>query len=224
MLKRAPKPAGGQRTDPNEPLRTFIAVELDHSLRSALAHIQDGFKRQMPPGSVRWVEPEGIHLTLKFLGETPRQRVAAIETALRVACAGFTPFEFSVEGRGCFPNTRRPRVVWVAVRDKGQMLARLQAAVEREVAPLGWPTEERGFSPHLTLGRVGRGVNSRDEMAVGQAVEASVVELIGRQHVTEVSLMQSELHPGGAVYTRLLSVPLELLPPAGPVEPPDDEV
>jgi 2'-5' RNA ligase len=193
---------------PEEIWRTFIAIELDRSLRSALAKIQEQFKRQMPPGSVRWVAPEGIHLTLKFLGDTERTRVARIEAALQRACVGFEPFEFSVEGRGCFPNSRRPRVVWVAVRDKGQNLTRLSAAVEREVAPLGWPTEERGFSPHLTLGRVERGVSEGDEEAVGKAVEASIVEQIGRQRVPGVSLIRSELHPDGASYSRLLSVPL----------------
>ena len=196
---------------PEEMWRTFIGIELDRPLRSALAKIQEQFKRQMPPGSVRWVEPEGIHLTLKFLGDTAPARVRAIEAGLQRACAGFERFEFTVEGRGCFPNTRRPRVVWVAVRDKGQNLMRLSAAVEREVAPLGWPTEERAFSPHLTLGRVGRGVSGRDEEAVGKAVEASVVEQIGRQPVTGISLIRSELHPNGASYSRLLTVPLVAL-------------
>jgi RNA 2',3'-cyclic 3'-phosphodiesterase len=193
---------------PEELLRTFIAIELNRPLREALARIQDQFRAQMPRGSVRWVEADGIHLTLKFLGDTPRKQVPEIEAALQRAVAGFGPFEFTVEGRGCFPNTRRPRVVWVAVRDHGQMLARLAAAVEREVAPLGWPTEDRPFSPHLTLGRVGRGVSSHDETAVGQAVEQSVVEQIGRQRVSGINLMQSELNPSGAVYRRLLEVAL----------------
>jgi 2'-5' RNA ligase len=162
----------------------------------------------MPPGSVRWVEPEGIHLTLKFLGDTPRARISEIKVAIERACVGFAPFEFEVEGRGCFPNTRRPRVVWVAVRDKGQVLARLNTAVEREVAPLGWPTEERAFSPHLTLGRVTRNADSRSEAAIGQIIERSVVEQIGLQRVTAVKLIMSDLRPSGAVYNGLASVEL----------------
>lgn len=193
---------------PGEILRTFIAIELDEPLRMAIARVQGKFKRQAPPGSVKWVAPDGIHLTLKFLGDTLVSRVDEIETALQAACASFTSFEFSVEGRGCFPNTRRPRVVWVAVRDKGQMLARLQTAVERYVAPLGWPAEERGFSPHLTLGRVAKGASPAMEAAVGQMVESSVVEAIGVQRVTAVNLIASDLRPTGAVYTTLASVPL----------------
>ena len=89
---------------PDEILRTFIAIELEEPLRIAIARVQGKFKRQAPTGSVKWVAPEGIHLTLKFLGDTPASRVGEIEAALRAACAGSAPFEFSVEGRGCFPN------------------------------------------------------------------------------------------------------------------------
>jgi 2'-5' RNA ligase len=99
-------------------------------------------------------------------------------------------------------------VIWVAVREQSGTLTRLQAAVERTVAPLGWPTEERAFSPHLTLGRIAKGADSHTAVAVGQAVEKSVVELIGLQRVTAVSLMQSDLRPTGAVYARLLHLPL----------------
>ncbi|MGQ9490537.1 MAG: RNA 2',3'-cyclic phosphodiesterase [Anaerolineae bacterium] len=191
-----------------EILRTFIAIELDEPLRIAIAQVQNKLKRQVPAGSVKWVAAEGIHLTLKFLGDTPASRVAEIEEALKRACATFTPFEFSVEGRGCFPNLRRPRVIWVAVRDRGQRLARLRDAIEREVAPLGWPTEEREFSPHLTLGRIARSATSAMQGAVGQVVEQAVVEQIGQQRVTGVSLIRSELQPTGAVYTTLRHIPL----------------
>lgn len=192
----------------DEILRTFIAIELDEPLRLAIGRVQTKFKRQAPTGSVKWVAPDGIHLTLKFLGETPASRVPAIAAALRTACAGFQPFEFSVEGRGCFPNFRRPRVVWVAVRDRGQMLAHLQAAIEQHVAPLGWPAEARGFSPHLTLGRVAPYADATAQAAVGQMVERAVVEQIGDQRVTAVSLIRSDLQPAGAIYTPLVHVAL----------------
>jgi 2'-5' RNA ligase len=193
---------------PDEILRTFIAIELDEPLRIALRTIQDGFKRQVAPGSVKWVAPDGVHLTLKFLGDTPSSRLPEIEEGLRAACAGAAPFEFSVEGRGCFPNFRRPRVIWVAVHDQSHALARLHSAIEDHIAPLGWPAEERGFSPHLTLGRVAKGADSRTAAAVGQVVEASVIEQIGQQKVNTIALIRSELRPTGAVYTELVSTPL----------------
>ena len=118
------------------------------------------------------------------------------------------------KGAAAFPTRGGRRVIWVAVRDKGQMLARLQGAIERHVAPLGWRTEERGFSPHLTLGRVAKGASPAAEVAVGQMVERSVVEQIGVQRVTAVNLIASELRPAGAVYTTLVSVPLAEASPA----------
>ncbi len=193
---------------PEEILRTFIAIELDAPLRAALARIQAQFQRLAPPGGVKWVATNGIHLTLKFLGDTPAGAVGEIEFALRSACEECAPFEITVEGRGCFPNFRRPRVVWVAVRERGQTLVKLQTAIEKHVAPLGWPTEERGFSPHLTLGRVARGATNAEVVAIGQAVERSVVEQIGRLTVRAVSLIKSDLQPTGAVYTTLAHVPL----------------
>jgi len=194
---------------PEEILRTFIAVELDRPLQAALKKVQDKLQRDMPPRGVRWIQQDSLHLTIKFLGDTPRRRAPEIEAALQAAVTGFAPFEFTVEGRGCFPNFRRPRIVWVAVGDKGQNLQRLARAVERYVAPLGWPAEERAFSPHLTIGRVGRSVSAYDEVLVGKAVEQSEVEMIGRQRVTGISLMQSDLRPTGAVYDRMLFVPFQ---------------
>lgn len=192
----------------DEILRTFIAIELDEALRGAIARVQEKLKRQMPAGSVKWVTPGGIHLTLKFLGDTPAARLTEIETALRAASREFEPFEVVVEGRGCFPNFRRPRVIWVAVRDRGQVLSRLQAAVEQRVAPLGWPTEQRAFSPHLTLGRISKSADSQVAAAVGQVVEKTVVEEIGQQSVAWVSLIKSDLRPAGAIYTTLARVAL----------------
>lgn len=190
-------------------LRTFIAIELDETVRDGLARLQDKFQRQAPQGSVKWVAPEAIHLTLKFLGDTPVNRVSKVADALAEACAGFAPFEISVEGRGCFPNLRRPRVIWVAVRDvNGKSLVRLQAAIEQRVAPLGWPTEERGFSPHLTLGRVARSAGAAEEAAIGQMVENSIVEQIGAQRVNAVHLIKSDLRPAGPVYAVLATVEL----------------
>lgn len=195
-----------------EILRTFIAIELDATLQAALGRIQRQYQRQIAPANVKWVAAENIHLTLKFLGDTPRGRLPEIEAALQAACAPHEPFEIAIEGRGCFPNFQRPRVIWVAVRDRGQALARLQADIEHTVAPLGWPGEARGFAPHLTLGRVARGVDRAAETEIGRVVEKSVVEQIGVQRVAGVSLMQSDLRPTGPIYTRLLHVRLN--PPA----------
>src|SRR5512139_253227 len=195
---------------PEITLRSFMAIELDEAARDGLARVQAKFKKQAPDGSVKWVNPGAIHLTLKFLGDTPVSKIGKVADALASACEGIAPFDVSFEGRGCFPNTRRPRVIWVAVRDlSGSSLARLQAAVEQKVSPLGFPTEERAFSPHLTLGRVARGASPQVEAAIGQMVDKSVVEQIAVQHVTVVHYIKSDLKPIGPVYNQLATVVLE---------------
>ncbi|MDH7487665.1 MAG: RNA 2',3'-cyclic phosphodiesterase [Anaerolineae bacterium] len=184
-------------------LRTFIAIELDDQVLRALAAVQSKLEAALPPRSVRWVRPEGIHLTLKFLGDTPAARLEEVQRALAAAAARVAPFSFSVEGLGCFPNPRRPRVIWVGVKEPTGALARLWQAVEAEVAPLGWPTEARGFQPHLTLGRVQRHVSSADLRALGELVEKSEVGRLGSMTVRAVSFIRSDLKPTGAVYTTL---------------------
>jgi 2'-5' RNA ligase len=191
-----------------EILRTFIAVELDEALRRSLVSLQNRLKRQTPAGSVKWVAPEGMHLTLKFLGDTPSERVPEIVSSLHEACSAVSSFHLMLEGRGCFPNFRQPRVIWVAVRDENGALSRLQGAVEAHVAPLGWPAETRGFTPHLTLGRVSRSADRGEVAAVGQAVENAVIEELGRQRVDRVMLIRSDLRPTGAVYTALAEAAL----------------
>ena len=195
---------------PPEPaLRTFIAVELEPEVRDALARVQAKLKRGAPDGAVKWVNPEGIHLTLKFLGDMPVSKVSKVADAMAAARAGLGAFDLAVEGRGCFPNYRRPRVIWVAANDlSGSTLTRLQAAVERLVSPLGFPTEEREFSPHLTLGRIARNVSPAAEAAVGQLVLDTVVERIALQRVTAVSLIRSDLRPTGPVYYTLATAVL----------------
>ena len=91
-------------------VRTFIANELSEDLREALGLLQDRLRAEMPRGSVRWVRPEGIHLTLKFLGDTPVEQVDRVKAALAEAAAEAGPFHLTVRGLGCFPSTRRPRV------------------------------------------------------------------------------------------------------------------
>ncbi len=194
---------------PEVTLRTFIAIELDDIARDGLARVQAKFKKQVPDDSVKWVNPASIHLTLKFLGDTPVTKISKVADALAAACAGVAPFDISFEGRGCFPNMRRPRVVWVAVRDlSGSSLVRLHAAVEEKVSPLGFPTEERSFSPHLTLGRVARSAGPQAEAAIGQMVDKSVVEQIATLHVGAVHLIKSDLRPTGPVYNQLATVVL----------------
>ncbi len=187
-------------------VRAFIAIELDELLRHKLGDLQDRLRADLPPGLVRWVRPEGMHLTLKFLGDVPAAQVPEIAQAVQQACKEHAPFECTLSGLGCFPNTARPRVVWVGIEEPSGVLAVLQRDVDRTVSALGFEPEQRRFHPHLTLGRV----KSRDREAVaalGEYVSRARVK-VGTIQANAVHLMRSDLLPGGAVYTELATAQL----------------
>jgi 2'-5' RNA ligase len=184
-------------------LRTFIAIELEQAVTDALAQVQADLRRATPSRSVRWVRPESIHLTLKFLGETPAARLMEIKKALVAAAAEVPPCSIAVQGLDCFPNPRRPRVLWVGVSEPTGKLRALWQAIEAHVAPLGWPTESRGFQPHLTLGRVQRRSTPAQRRSIGEVVERSNVGWLGSMNVSEVSFISSKLKPSGAKYSTL---------------------
>jgi 2'-5' RNA ligase len=191
-------------------LRTFIAIELDEGLFDHLGRLQDRLSGQLSPRSVRWVRPGGIHLTLKFLGDTRLEQVEAVKVALDRAVSQIPPFALSVGGLGCFPSSRRPRVVWVGLYEPTGALASLRDAVESHVASLGFPTENRPFQPHLTLGRVHRRASKSEVREIGEVVEASAIGDLDEMSVRGVSYIKSDLKPSGAVYTTLHKARLRL--------------
>ncbi|MFQ5812112.1 MAG: RNA 2',3'-cyclic phosphodiesterase [Anaerolineae bacterium] len=190
-------------------IRTFIAIELDETISAALADLQAQLKAKIPQGSVRWVKPGGIHLTLKFLGDVPANRIEEIERALTQACAGVPSFSFSVGGLGCFPSPRRPRVLWVGVQEESGTLTRLQKAIEDRMEKLGFAPEGRKFHAHLTLGRAQRRASSGDVRRLGQLVSETEIGSLGQMEAWAVSLIKSDLKPTGAVYTQLAAMELE---------------
>lgn len=189
-------------------IRAFIAIELPSAILGEVDQIEARLKPQVPPDTVRWVKADNIHLTLKFLGQVPSDQMDLITSALRTTVASHAPFALEVSGAGCFPNAHRPRVVWVGVKDDGHRLHALQRAVENAIAPLGYPTEVRDFTPHLTLGRLARDVRQIDQKKIGEVVEAAAVGLLGRWEVKQVALIRSDLKPNGAEYTILARAPL----------------
>jgi 2'-5' RNA ligase len=192
-------------------VRTFIAIELSQGILDRLGDLQARIKDDIPDRLVRWVRPAGIHLTLRFLGEVPADRIDGIAQAMGTACAPHEPFSFSIGGLGCFPNPRRPRVVWVGVEEPSGALARVQRDIEHALKPLGFSPERRAFRPHLTLGRVReRNPSALRELGAYMS-RASVV--VGEMRAASVSLMRSQLLPGGAVYTQLAMAPLCLRKP-----------
>ena len=156
---------------------------------------------------LRAVRPEGVHLTLKFLGDVPGSRVDEIGHALSEAVAGHRRFEVSTGGFGAFPNTRRPQVLWVGLAGRLEPLMGLQADVDAALVGLGFPAEKRPFHPHLTLARLDRRMSAEARRASLDALEATGLPAV-RMPVRSVSLVQSILGRGGATYVRLFTVRL----------------
>lgn len=192
-----------------ETWRLFIAINVPAQALDVIERLQAELKRTAPDRAIRWARPEGIHLTLKFLGDVPTGQLEDLQAALDAAVAGRSPFDLRVEGLGAFPNTQRPRVVWIGVEGNLKPLKTLRRRVEEHVSALGYSAEDRSFTPHLTLGRVQRGASRRDTNAIGELVESTMVEALASWRVEAVSLMRSELHPDGTVYTEVFRAPLE---------------
>ncbi len=189
---------------PDNP-RLFVAIELPEQVRAALAELQARLRRHGLDG-LRWVRPEGIHLTLKFLGETPKDRVPEIAAALDAAGKGIAPHELALGALGTFGSRNSPRVVWVDLNGDIEVLLRLQRQVDRALEAIGFPRETRPFSPHLTLARIPPEISGK---VAGPLKETPRVKVPPAAiHVRELSLILSKLGAGGAVYTRLEAVPL----------------
>jgi 2'-5' RNA ligase len=184
-------------------VRLFVAADLPAGLRErlgALQHELSGMK-----SDVRWVRPEGIHLTLVFLGEVAPERLAQLRDALVAAAAEIAaPFRLRVTGVGTFPDRGPLRVVWAGIDGDRAAAARLKTALGRHLAPCGFAAEEREFRPHLTLGRVRqeRGRDDRTLLERHRSVD------LGEFEVDEVLLFESRLGPQGAQYAVLARCPL----------------
>jgi len=184
-------------------MRVFIALELPSAIIEAAAAVQRELMKA--EAHVGWVRTEGMHLTLKFLGEVSESQLSEIENALESAAGGTGSVKFTVGGLGVFPNPRNPRVVWLGIQPEDDRLFRLQERIDRALAPLGFPPEKRDFRPHLTLGRV---KSSHDLDGLMKAMAVHHHFSAGECTLAELHLIQSELKREGAVYTRLCSVAL----------------
>ena len=189
-------------------IRAFIAVQISPAARKALAGVIERLGTTVPRG-VRWVNPRGVHLTLKFLGDITPALTQQVLEAVRGSGQGTRSFRIHLSGLGMFPNQRQPRVLWAGVAGGLDALSGLQGAVETAMAELEFPREGRPFSPHLTIGRVRHEVSPGQRRAIAEAISSVVLEPTEPWLVESVDLMQSALTPQGAVYTSLGSVALQ---------------
>ena len=188
-------------------IRSFIAIELPDEAKEGLARLRNELQRN-EHGFVKWVDPGGIHVTLKFLGNIPAGQVAEITGAIGEATQGISPFHLEISGLGAFPSVRQPRVLWVGVGGETDKLSRLQQNVDSALAALGFAREERPFAPHLTLARVREGTSGPERRSFSELLGSATFENKYPVEVEAVKLMRSELTRAGAIYSSLSVVRL----------------
>jgi RNA 2',3'-cyclic 3'-phosphodiesterase len=185
-------------------MRTFIAIEIPDEIKKEMAKVQDELKRS--GADAGWTRPEGIHLTLKFLGEVPEAKIEEIKKALVQAAETTSRFRLKIAGAGTFPNPKNPRVVWLGVSGDIDKLSALQGSVEKSMMAMGFDREERAFSPHLTLARI---KFLRPQYSWQKAIDSIKDIRLAEFDVDYVNLMKSDIKPSGAVYTKIGRVRLK---------------
>jgi len=181
-----------------EKIRIFIAIELPQDIKENLQSLQEELKKAN--ADVKWVKPENIHLTLKFLGYVPASQIPEIIQELKSGLDGFGTFSVEIAKLGSFPEKGKPRVIWTGVNSGSENIVRLQNKVEDFLKKFNFPIEERKYTPHLTIGRV-RGLQNikllQDLIGTRNNVQ------FGNMNVENVSIIRSDLKPEGPVYTTL---------------------
>lgn len=180
-------------------IRSFLAIDPPEEVLRGIGAIQSRL-RKLVEGDIRWVRPEGIHLTLKFFGDIFAADVANIATVVEKAAERERSFSLAIGGAGAFPDPHRPRVLWLGMNGDVERFLVFQKGLDQALLQIGFPREERPFRPHLTLGRI---KTSKGLIGLAQALEAGEEYTAGRFIASGLSLMQSELTPRGAIYTKL---------------------
>jgi 2'-5' RNA ligase len=190
-----------------EQIRSFVAIELPPEAKEGLVRLRGRLERDEHK-FVKWVDPAGIHLTLKFLGNIPFKRVAEITKAIEEVARATAPFHLEISGLGAFPSVKQIRVFWVGIGGEVDKLSQLQQDIDSALAALGFAKEERSFVPHLTLARMREGASPLERRIFGELVSSVLFEDKYHIKVESISLMRSQLTPSGAIYTCLSSVGL----------------
>ena len=188
-------------------IRTFIALDFPLSILDSIEQQTKRLRQTLENDVIRWVLTHNLHLTLKFLGNVPVSHLEFLNQMLVQATDSITQFDLQIGGVGSFPNSNRPRVLWVGIHAPAA-LSNLQKAIEEGAKRLGYEKEERPFSPHLTLGRVRQGLDGKDLQKISNALSSIQLGKIGIARVDSVHIYKSDLNSEGSVYTKLFSTPL----------------
>ncbi|MEW6109799.1 MAG: RNA 2',3'-cyclic phosphodiesterase [Nitrospirota bacterium] len=182
-------------------IRCFICIEFPESVKQSIGDVIDILRKS--GADIRWVSPENIHLTLKFLGQTDESLITPIKDSLHKKVLPYGSFYIKISGVGYFPDSKRPRVIWAGV-EESELLKKLSRDIEEEMLKFGYENEKKAFSPHLTIGRV----RSQKRIAeVLKRLDEFSKSDFGNIEINNIILMKSELKPAGAQYYRLAEIP-----------------
>jgi 2'-5' RNA ligase len=182
-------------------IRSFLAFELPLEIKKIVTRVFEDSRRSSL--DVRWVRPEGIHLTVVFMGNIKTEDLEAMGNEIGRVCSDFSPFHIALKGIGCFPNSRNPRVVWLGLVGDVEQMSRFRDRLQKQLSPFGIQEERRPFKPHLTLGRFKKAL--RDEASLRKLMEKYKDLTSPVCTLDDFMLFKSDLNPGGAVYTKMLS-------------------
>lgn len=182
-------------------IRSFLAFELPLQIRQVLAEVFEKAKRTSL--DVRWVRPEGIHLTLVFMGDVREEDLSPIGDLVGEVCSRYGAFTVALKGMGCFPNPRNPRVLWLGTEGTLERMSRFRDEIQKGLIPFGIQEEKRDFRPHLTLARFRKPLRRAGDL---ESLLSEHKELTSPAcSLNELVLFKSDLKPGGAVYTKMRS-------------------
>jgi len=187
----------------NETVRTFVAVLLPDAVKQRIGVFLEDVIRMR--ADVKWVKPDNIHITLKFLGDVDNHKIGEVSACVQEAVRPFVRFTIGIAGTGMFPNDRRPSVLWIAVREGAETLIQMAGCMDSALARVGFQKERRPFSPHLTIGRVRSSKRIEDTVTFMQKSEWNA----GSFEADAVAVMKSDLRPAGALYTPLATIKLQ---------------
>jgi len=190
-----------------ETIRAFIAIELPAELRQQLAQLQARLKTDSQP-RIKWVNPNGIHLTLKFLGNINPAVIKPITEAMTDAAKKIPSFALDVQQLGVFPNQKRVQVVWLGLGGEIERLSQLQQFIETNLARLDFAPEQRSFKPHLTIARLGDEALPDERQRLGELISGTRFETSQLIRVDSINLIRSQLTREGAIYSRISSAEL----------------
>jgi 2'-5' RNA ligase len=188
-------------------LRLFVAISLPDAVNDEIEKAQKEMRGALPGNFIRWTKREQFHLTLKFIGNMAGSRLAELSEALGTTCGQFAKLPLRTKGIGFFPDLRSPRVVWVGVRDEGNVLPRLQGAIETAVSSFATEKSGKQFTGHVTLGRI-EGIRRPQAEILSKLARGMGERFFGEWVADRVELIRSELSSGGSRYTTLAAIPL----------------